>query len=48
MSDELKKLIEVGLKFGLDVSNLTEEQAQSITLMSEELSMNMIQLNKGI
>ena len=41
MSDELKKLIEVGLKFGLDVSDLTEERAQAITLMVEELNMNL-------
>jgi hypothetical protein len=30
MSKELKELIEIGLKYGLDVSTLTEEQAKEI------------------
>jgi len=37
MSKELQDLIAVGLKYGLDVSALTEEQAQEITKISNEL-----------
>jgi hypothetical protein len=37
MSNELQDLIAVGLKYGLDVSTLTEERAREITKISNEL-----------
>ena len=37
MSKELQDLIAVGLKYGLDVSTLTEERAREITKISNEL-----------
>ncbi len=37
MSKELRDLIAVGLKYGLDVSTLTEERAREITEISNEL-----------
>jgi hypothetical protein len=36
MSEQLKQLIDLGLEYGLDVSNLTEQQAQDIIDLSEE------------
>lgn len=37
MSKELQDLIAVGLKYGLDVSTMTEEEAQRITELTNEL-----------
>lgn len=37
MSKELQDLIAVGLKYGLDVSTLTEQRAQEITKISNEM-----------
>jgi hypothetical protein len=37
MSKELKDLIAVGLKYGFDVSTMTEEQASRIVELTNEL-----------
>jgi hypothetical protein len=37
MSKELQEIIELGLKFGIDVSNITEQQALDIIKLSNEL-----------